>query len=106
MRKPEQVQNRFIYIYSVRTTQNEILATLEQLTATKWEVRHVDWDSEISEGQKKLEKGDRAGIVPLILSYFFRPGAGADYARDVEAANSLLDLPIESVVDVIREIIS
>ena len=106
LRKPHQVQNKFIYVYSVATSQNEILATLETATGTKWDAHHVKWENEIPAGREKLEKGDRSGAVPLVLSYFYRPGMGADYTNDVEAANTLLELPTHTVTDVVQMALS
>ena len=105
LRKPEDVKNRFIYIYSVRTTQNEILAAMEALTGSKWSVEHLEWEKEISAGRKLLEGGNRAGIVPLILSYFFREGKGADYVNDVQADNALLGLPTEDLKEIVRGVV-
>jgi hypothetical protein len=103
LRKPHQVQNRFIYVYSVASSQNEILASLEAATGTKWDTHHVKWEDEIPAGRKKLEQGDRSGGVPLVLSYFYRPGMGADYTMDVEAANALLELPAETITEIVRK---
>lgn len=103
LRKPHEVQNRFIYVYSVASSQNEILASLETETGAKWEAHHVTWEDEIPAGRKKLEQGDFSGGVPLVLSYFYREGMGADYTTDVEAANTLLELPTESVAEIVRK---
>lgn len=103
LRKSEQVKNRFIYIYSVRTTQNQILKTLESVTSSTWSVRNVKWADEIPAGRKLLQEGNRAGVVPLILSYFFRPGMGADYVNDIEPDNIVLGLPTRSIEDIVRE---
>ncbi|KEF51311.1 uncharacterized protein A1O9_12661 [Exophiala aquamarina CBS 119918] len=103
LHKPQDVKNRFIYIYSVRTSQNEILATMEAVTGSKWHVQHLEWDEEIPAGRRLLDSGNRAGVVPLILSYFFRNGMGADYVNDVEADNALLDLPTQHLEEIVRE---
>jgi hypothetical protein len=105
LRKPEEVKNKFIYIYSVSTTQNEILAAFEAATGAKWEVRHVNLVDEMVAGRQKLAEGNRAGVVPLILSYFFQDGMGADYAQDVVAANGILQLPTEKVADIVRDVL-
>lgn len=105
LKRPEQVKNRFIYIYSVRTTQNEVLAALEATTGAKWQTHHVEWKDEIAAGRELLARGNRLGVVPLILSYFYREGMGADYVKDVDADNELLELPTEDIVDVIRSIV-
>lgn len=105
LRKPEEVKNKFIYIYSVSTTQNEILAALESASDTKWDVSHVNMADEVMAGRETLAQGNRAGVVPLILSYFFQEGMGADYERDVVAANNILELPTESVTAIVRDVL-
>lgn len=103
LRKPQDVRNRFIYIYSVRTTQNEILSALESITASTWSVQNLKWEEEMPTGRKLLENGNRAGVVPLILSYFFRSGMGADYVNDVKADNALLGLLTQNIEEIVRE---
>jgi hypothetical protein len=87
----------------VRTTQNEILTALESITASTWSVQNLKWEEEMPAGRKLLESGNRAGVVPLILSYFFRSGMGADYVNDVKADNALLGLPTQKVEEIVRE---
>lgn len=106
LRKPDEFKNKFIYIYSASTTQNETLSALESATSSKWEIDHVKMVDEKAIGRKKLDSGDWSGAVPLILSYFYQEGMGADYARDVEAANGILGLPAETVEDIVRDVIN
>lgn len=106
LQEPYKFQNKFIYVYSVATSQNEVLASLESSTGTKWEVAHVKWEDEISVARRKLQSGDRSGGVTLVLSYFYRPGMGADYSQEVEAANDLLGLPTETVNSIVLEVLA
>ena len=85
------------------TSQNEILASLEAETNSKWDTEHIKWEDEIPAARKKLEQGDPSGGVPLVLSYFYREGMGADYTTDVEAANALLEIPTETVTEIVRK---
>lgn len=103
LRKPQEVQNRFIYVYSVATSQNEILVSLEAETDSRWDTEHIKWEDEIAAARKKLERGDSFGVVPLVLSYFYREGMGADYTTDVKADNALLALQTETVTDIVRK---
>lgn len=114
LKKPNEIliRNRYIYIYSVRTTQNEILLALKKYNPTAtgeaagdWDVQKVSMAEEIAKGRRMLEMGDRMGVVPLILSYFFQQGMGADYTKDVQAANGVLGLPTESIEDIVKSII-
>lgn len=106
LRNPQEVQNRFIYVYSVATSQNEILSNLETATGANWDTHHVKWEDEIPAGRKKLEQGDQSGGFPLVLSQFYQSGMGADYTNDVEAANALLELPTETVQEIVRKVLA
>lgn len=75
---------------------------MEAVTVSKWSVQHLEWDEEIPACRRLLEGGNRAGVVPLILSYFFRDGMGADYVNDVEADNALLGLPTQELEEIVR----
>ena len=99
----QETANRFVYVYSIRTTQNELLSVLEKLTGARWERESVSMDKAIENGRKALEGGDMTGVIPLIHSYFFRKGMGADYTKDVEADNDLLGLPSSSLEEIVQE---
>lgn len=103
LRHPRETANRFVYVYSIRTTQNELLDVLERLTNTQWNRESVSMDDAIKNGHAALAKGDRMGVIPLIHSYFFRSGMGADFTRDVEAANDLLELPTSTLEEIVRK---
>ena len=102
LRHLKETENKFIYVYSIVTSQNELLASFQKMTGQEWAVEHVSMDSAIKDGRAKWEQGDRVGLIPLILSYWFREGMGADYTKDVEAANELLGLPEENLDDIVR----
>ena len=105
LRHPEEAANRFVYIYSVRTSQNELFNVLEKLSGAKWEKEEVSLDEAIKSGHEALANGSRMGVIPLIHSYFFREGMGADYTADVKADNDLLGLPSESLEMVVQDIL-
>ena len=103
LQEPDDFRNRFVYIYSAAFSQNEILAALEKGTDRIWDVQHLTLEDEIVAGRKKLESGDRSGVLPFVLSTFYRTGMGADYTTDVEAANVALRLSDESVMSVVQK---
>lgn len=106
LQKPENFRNQWIYIYSVCTSQNDILGEFEKQTGAKLEVRHVNWDDELAEGERAIKAGDLKGTYPGIISNFFREGMGADYTRDVEPANRPLRLPAEHVSELVAKALS
>ena len=102
---PNETANRFVYIYSVCTTQNALLGVLEKLSGVTWERQEVSLDKAIQSGREMLARGDMMGVIPRILSSFFREGMGADYTRDVKADNALLGLPSESLENIVQRIL-
>jgi hypothetical protein len=60
---PEDTANRAIFIASFTTTNNEVLAALENASRKKWTVVPVDGEKEIADGQAKREKGDFMGSM-------------------------------------------
>ena len=59
----------------------------------------------VKEGRLKLGRGDLSGIIPIVQSTFFQEGLGADYTKDVEAANDDLGLKPEALEDLVRHAI-
>lgn len=108
LERPDQTANKNLYIASVETSQNEILAALEEATGTKWSVRNTTTDKEVSESFKKLEKGDYSGLYTLGLATSFGkiPGLRANYVRDEDLANELLGLKMESVKETVARVVS
>ncbi|KAL1850096.1 hypothetical protein Plec18167_005393 [Paecilomyces lecythidis] len=108
LERPDQTANKNLYIASVETSQNEILAALEEATGTKWTVRNTTTDKEVSESFKKLEKGDYSGLYTLGLATSFgkMPGLRANYVRDEDLANELLGLKMESVKETVARVVS
>lgn len=94
---------QFLYISSVSTTQNELLATLQKQTAKEWAVERTTIEETIRDGKEKLSKGDRRGAFSLILSTMFEEGMGSDFTKDVDSANGLLGLPEENIYDLVQE---
>ena len=104
--KPEETTNKFIFVYSIKTSQNEILSVLQKITGDKWDVNHTTTEAAVQDGQEKLAKGDMSGAVPLILSTTFQEGWGGDFTKCADAANNLLGLPEESMEALVRNLVA
>lgn len=103
---PEETENKFIFIYSISTTQNEVLSVLEKVTRGKLQVENQKMEDIVRDGEDKLRRGDRSGAVALILSTMFQEGRGSDFTKCTDTANGLLGLPEESLEALVRSSLS
>ena len=103
---PQETSNRYIYVYSVATTQNEILTSLERETGAKWKVDSTTTQEQVSEARKKLGAGDFSGAFALVRGTAFSdtPGLRADYTTEADVANDLLGLTTETVRDTVGRV--
>lgn len=108
LRHQDQTANQYLYIASVETSQNEILAALEEATGSKWDISNITTDSEVSESVKKISAGDLSGAFGLVraTTYGNIPDLRANYVKDEKLANDLLGLKLESVKETIKQVVS
>lgn len=99
--------NKNLYVASVETSQKEILAALEDATASKWTVTGTATKTEVSEAVEKLGKGDMTGAFALVRATSFgnTPQLRANYVRDEDLANDLLGLKLESVKETVGRVV-
>ncbi|KAE8351803.1 hypothetical protein BDV28DRAFT_13150 [Aspergillus coremiiformis] len=108
LQQPQETSNKYFYIASVETTQNEILAALEETTRAKWSVKATTTEEQVAEGVKKLGSGDITGAFALARAtcYGNIPGLRANYAKEETLANDLLGLKFEPVKDTVKRIVA
>jgi hypothetical protein len=78
----EDSKNKYIYLASHTTTQNEVIAAAEKATGKTFEITKIDGAQRVAEGKDKLSKGDLLGIRYLIAGVAFSRIEGdalADY---------------------------
>ncbi|KFY18450.1 hypothetical protein V493_08614 [Pseudogymnoascus sp. VKM F-4281 (FW-2241)] len=104
----EETKNQYLYIASVETTQNEILAALEEASGEKWTVTKTTTDAQVAEAVKKLTAGDFSGAFALVRSTSFgnTQGLHANYVADETLANGMLGLGLEDVKDVVKRVVN
>lgn len=107
LKHPQETINKYLYISSVEVSQQEILQTLEAVTASKWKVINTTSDAQTTEAFKRLRDGDFSGGLILVraTSYANDPTLHANYATDEELANDLLGLKPESVKQTIKRVL-
>ncbi|GKU05865.1 unnamed protein product [Fusarium langsethiae] len=104
---PEETRNRYLYVYSVVTTQNEILHSLEQATGGKWNVERTSTDAEVAEARKRLSAGDFSGGFILVhaTTYGNTDGLRANYSEEESSGNRILGLEIEDVGETVTKVV-
>ncbi|KFX96163.1 hypothetical protein O988_05451 [Pseudogymnoascus sp. VKM F-3808] len=108
LQHPEETKNQYLHIASVETNQNEILASLEEVSGEKWTVIKTTTDTQVSEAVKKLTAGDFSGAFALVRGTVFgnTQGLHANYAADEKLANDILGLGLEDVKDVVKRVVN
>lgn len=102
---PAETANKYIFIDSFTISQAQILASLEKLTATKWEVTYSDSEKQKKEGLEKMSNGDFSGAMSLIQYINSVHGHGGNFAEYEKTQNELLSLPKENIDDVLAGIL-
>jgi hypothetical protein len=103
----EKARNNHVYISSVTTTQNTILAAYEHETGEKWTVEKVSSKEVVPKAQAGLAGGDFSGLVDLIKSVAFAEGGLGDFTEKATYWNGVL-LPgnAETVEETVRKDLS
>ena len=105
LHKPRDTANRYVYVASFTTTQNEILAAMEKATGKKWDVTHASTAEKIQEGKDLLSNGNMSGILVQLQGVLFLDGIGGDYAKEKGLDNDLLGLPAENFQETIDKVV-
>lgn len=102
LKTPSVSSNQHAYISSVTTTQNEILAILEQEAGTKYQVENISIQALLDDGKAKLAKGDYSGVPQLIKAHLYGGGEGNDFEGTVDKE---LGLGREDLGEVVRHVV-
>ncbi|KAF7167797.1 hypothetical protein CNMCM5623_000985 [Aspergillus felis] len=107
LQHPQETSNKYLYIASVETTQNDILAALEEKTGARWTLNATTTEEQVSEGVRKLGAGDFSGALTLVRATCFGsiPGLQANYAKDETLANGILGLKLDSVKATVERVV-
>ncbi|RFU73924.1 hypothetical protein TARUN_8305 [Trichoderma arundinaceum] len=108
LKYPEETANKYIFISSVETTQNEILTALEEATGSKWTVKNTTTKEQVESALQKLGAGDFSGAFALVraTSYSNTPGLKSNYAKDEMLSNDLLGLKPTSVTETVKHVVA
>ncbi len=101
-------KNKFVYLSSFLTTQNEMLAAAQKATGTSasdWKIEHSTAEAFINEGKERLAKGDFYGMVNMLYGTNMKQGAGGNYESTKGTANKALGLPKEDMDEVMKRVV-
>ena len=68
---PLETTNCYVYIHSVRCTQNDILAALETVTGEKWKRTERLAEEARRSGLQRMKRGDMSGMPDVIVGGMF-----------------------------------
>jgi hypothetical protein len=103
--KPAETANKGLFIASFTPNQNEILATLEEITGKKWAVEKASTTEALQQGREKLGKGDMSGFFQLLIASTLGPENGNNYEESATLSNDLLGLPKEDLKTVTKAVL-
>ncbi|KAF3941854.1 hypothetical protein ABW19_dt0206704 [Dactylella cylindrospora] len=104
---PEETANKYIYVGSFTTTQNEVLSILESATGEKWTVEKASSEEKVAAGRESVagRRGSTA-IRPLVTAAMYHVKGGGDYESEVGLDNGLLGLQKESLENVVKDVVA
>jgi len=104
----EDSKNKYIYLASHTTTQNEVIAATEKATGKKLEITKIDGAQRVAEGKELLAKGEFLGARYLIAGLAFSKINGnalADY-RPLGIFNEKHGVKDISIEDDVRNLVA
>ena len=100
----EEAKNKNVNISTVNTTQNEILAALEKVSATKFEVTYIKSADGKQEGQQKLAAGDSSAFLDLLQYIAFGNEELSNWDKAAEPHRLRVRGDHESVVETVNRV--
>ncbi|KZF22473.1 NAD(P)-binding protein [Xylona heveae TC161] len=103
--RPSQTANKIVYVSSVVTTQNEVLAAYEKATGKKWQVKKESTEESAKIGGEKLAKGDLSGFINVVRAVTYGPQYAGNWEAGPGSDNELLAIPQENVFETVQRIV-
>jgi nucleoside-diphosphate-sugar epimerase len=107
LRRPAETANRYLHIRSTQVSQREILNALETLTGKEYEVKFVSSKELYESGKEMFAKGERLGMLNLLVCQLFEKGAGRSIVVSRETSdNELLGVQEKDVEELVTDVLS
>ncbi|KAH6644859.1 hypothetical protein C7974DRAFT_440467 [Boeremia exigua] len=103
--RPQETRNRYVYISSFTTTQNEVLAAFERVDGRKWSVVHENSEDILATGRKMVQQGDYGGTMHLVR-YIVTNKAGLGLSPREKLWDERLGLEEDDLEQMVRDIYS
>ena len=103
---PSQTANKVVPIRGFEASQNDIIALLEKVQNTKYEISHFDTDKVIAEAQKSWkENKDTHSALLLVKAGFLVHGYGSNFITEgtTQVGNEFLYLPKLELEPIVKE---
>ncbi|KAK6345795.1 hypothetical protein TWF730_010138 [Orbilia blumenaviensis] len=106
LQNPDKTENKYVYIGSFTTTQNEILATLEAVAGGSWIVEKTSSVEKVETGKEQVvRRRDSSAIRPLITAAMYHEQSGSNFEDEVGLSNDVLGLHKEDLETVIKGVV-
>ncbi|KAK6540560.1 hypothetical protein TWF694_009351 [Orbilia ellipsospora] len=103
---PAPTANKYVYVGSFTTTQNEVLGVLESVTGEKWAVEKTSSAEKVNIGKEQVVKRrDSTAIRPLVTAAMYHERSGSDFESEIGLSNEELGLSKEKLEDVIKKVL-
>lgn len=99
-------KNKYVYVRSLTTTQDEVLAAFEKATGETWGKKPKDMASAVADAEEKLKVHDYSGVVAIILGALWDPECGMDYDKRGILSNELLGVRSLTVEEAVKEVLA
>jgi hypothetical protein len=100
--RPDEFQNRYVYVSEFIISQNEIFEALLKTTKTTledWTITHRTTDDLRKEGLEKIGNGNFIGALDLIFAAIFKAGIGSDFSATRKLDNEAVGLKQADLVE-------
>ncbi|KAF3011278.1 hypothetical protein E8E13_011686 [Curvularia kusanoi] len=103
LEKPQETENKLMYIHSLHVTQEEVLAALEKATGDKFQRTSESSEEELKKCRPKMLDGDHDAREEVVAIWGV---VAADWKKRDAFANSLLGLEEEDLDEVVQKVVS
>jgi hypothetical protein len=106
--RPDEFQNRYVYVSDFTISQNDIFEALLKTTKTtreEWTITHRTTDELKKEGLEKIGNGNFVGALDLIFAAVFKAGLGSEFSSTRKLDNEAVGLKRADLMESTRAVI-
>jgi uncharacterized protein YbjT (DUF2867 family) len=106
LKHPEETANKYIFVHSFSTTQNEVIAALEKHSGKTWTKKHTTVAQGVKDAAVAFEKGDyKTGILLGLRSIIYGSEYSGGFEKKKTYLTPVLGLPLEDVDTTVKELL-